>query len=1545
MKKFQIFIVIIMILLVGNVISQTTESIILGIGQNLALNVISSANPAVGRLVGFAISPQAAAIGEVKGLISRNTEVGANLIDALDKAEAATDPQKALNEIQGEIFTQVTKSLAEEGKIEEARALQNVQQTLPYLQQLLEVQGDTLEGGRAEIDNQGNVLFKDKKGNEQGDIPKGWEITQTKTKDGRDSIQIKNIDSKEEINLGNIKFKGDKDSSLVVSQEKDREGNIIHILETDNADSLTIEKNSYNDIKNGKFKLNQDGKIEFAEFDAAKKTQYVFLHKNKEYRFDAEKGSHVLFNPTEKVIEAKNGKIILDKQEISGDSSIIRLDENGNVNEISLSDNGIYFDKISGKKLSSEEEFKVFLDGRDILSEKNAVSVLTELDKSQLNIKGKIKVTNGIKYEGLSEEVFTRYRTWDNVFDVNFGDALIDNGKHKVILQEGKTLLDTKIGSNNNPESFTFRYTHDDTKDVFYAQIDETSGNLNQFAFIDGKETKVISYPLDDYEQRINELSSRSGLDAETDLRDKIDELNRNIVAGKERGEAVSDLIKDRDALAYVLVNNDVQKAINDKDYSLARSKLKNFIKEVNDPEIKANVKLSLGELYVAESKLDNDEIARKLIDSHLREGNAIKYFNINGIGVDGDNIQLIKEASRFSDTFTSGEIIGEEDNFVIVKSILGDEYKIKKEVALSERFGFDRDEQIRQWRKFNKEEAVKIYNSIIEDNFVREGSLYDDSQASLALGQLALEEGNLDTASWAYNRIRGNENLDPKTRAAAELGFAMTNLERSSDPDKSFLLEDSLKNVAQALKYDPNNRDILQFRNNLQESILKVVSKGLSEESSELSNVLLEKVGDSGFFTTSIFDSAIYAGDDLRIIYEDKQYILDQQQQGILALRKILDKGYSLQDYVNLDVSGRKELLADVLGLDKKHRAVDNFFFGTSEVLRNPDVANLINHGQNGEFKFKTGEGYINKEGLESTWKDTVLKGFNIKNVALFAGPAATVKGVSLVGWAGKGLGVSGARTLGSFKILEKAYNIAPKTTRTLGFLGAEAAETGAGFISEAFVPGSGFYVEALTGHAGVFDVVERAAARATRSGLNIAKPQIGRIFVTKDNEVIQALSFSSREHMTNFLANVENIKRLDEDLFEVDGRKFVGLIENEIHTTIPIGVLREGGISTLDVTRSIELDDIHDNLKNMMENFHAATPSTITSALTGDAEDIENLIRNSFNAGWLDRLSERLKTVKYKTEDTFQSGISPEDAERAIQRGEILYHQTILDTEIGRKVGVHHSATHSYGDTVKQSKLISVVAITEQEVVNIDRMTRLSHWLDDFTDPLKPPVTYEAMYESRQEFNDLVKSLGEPNVAVSEMVSLSGSEQGRKGIQRGIHRMIYGSLIQNAPDAGIQKKLMDEFLEISVEDLDPNFAMEIRDTIRPMVFAQTNKVVFDNMMAIEPDYDPDLSRALDMWYAPSLYYHDIGPERIAGETIFHVEPPTEEEFVEMIDLAEKWLKVLPDHRRNLRLKQMETSIRVFEEVLPKSVFKKYKESIESLTGKRPPKLIMVTE
>ncbi|MEK6826444.1 MAG: hypothetical protein AABX90_02340 [Nanoarchaeota archaeon] len=63
------------------------------------------------------------------------------------------------------------------------------------------------------------------------------------------------------------------------------------------------------------------------------------------------------------------------------------------------------------------------------------------------------------------------------------------------------------------------------------------------------------------------------------------------------------------------------------------------------------------------------------------------------------------------------------------------------------------------------------------------------------------------------------------------------------------------------------------------------------------------------------------------------------------------------------------------------------------------------------------------------------------------------------------------------------------------------------------------------------------------------------------------------------------------------------------------------------------------------------------------------------------------------------------------------------------------------------------------------------------------------------------------------------------------------------------------------------------------------------------------------------------------------------------MIDLAEKWLKVLPDHRRNLRLKQMETSIRVFEEVLPKSVFKKYKESIESLTGKRPPKLIMVTE
>ncbi|MBU0760678.1 MAG: hypothetical protein KJ858_03235, partial [Nanoarchaeota archaeon] len=646
----------------------------------------------------------------------------------------------------------------------------------------------------------------------------------------------------------------------------------------------------------------------------------------------------------------------------------------------------------------------------------------------------------------------------------------------------------------------------------------------------------------------------------------------------------------------------EIQAAINDEDYGLARDKIGEFIKNAQDPEIKSNAKLALGELYVAESRLDDEVIAQKLADSHLREGNRVEYGG--GTYVDGENIIISKKVTEYSNFFTDGEIIG--GGYMIVKNILGDEYKVKKDYLLTKSFGFDKEHKVQYWKDSNKRDAVTIYESIIQDNYAGGKRQFDDSQARLALGQLYLEGNDLKNAEWAYNSVLGDETLGKETIATAHTGLAATYMQLPSEYDGQPRIEEAFKKIGEAIRVDPENQVAKYTQLQLQKSTIETVTYKLAKEKDDLSDMVLEKMGVSGFFTTSPFDPAIWTGDNYKVIYEGKEQLVSSQMLGMHILNEANEGGLSLQDFYNLEESQKRTVIARIVNKETNDPWVVQLLQETAEARQNHDIQLALNdgignydQGIENQFKFKTGKSYIDKEIFESTLGEKFARGVNIKNVLLFAGPGATVKGASLVGWAGRGVGVTstGAKTVGGIKIIEKAYEIAPKTTRFAGFVSAEAAETGAGIIADTIAPGSGLYVEILSGHAGVFDVVEKVAAKAA-----IKAPRMGKVFLTEEDELLQGLTFSNRREMDEFLSNVRKNER---GLVEIDGKTFVPIIEG---TETPIAIAGKR------IKASAELEDVYPLMQqkigvmaaNPANRILTKRPEPITVTIGGETIEI---------------------------------------------------------------------------------------------------------------------------------------------------------------------------------------------------------------------------------------------------------------------------------------------------------------------------------------------------
>ena len=258
------------------------------------------------------------------------------------------------------------------------------------------------------------------------------------------------------------------------------------------------------------------------------------------------------------------------------------------------------------------------------------------------------------------------------------------------------------------------------------------------------------------------------------------------------------------------------------------------------------------------------------------------------------------------------------------------------------------------------------------------------------------------------------------------------------------------------------------------------------------------------------------------------------------------------------------------------------------------------------------------------------------------------------------------------------------------------------------------------------------------------------------------------------------------------------------------------------------------------------------------------------------------------------------------------------------------HMSKVHSYEDVEVQAFILGIPAdLNLNEIAVKAYHTYGAHFVDDFFDRPNLGPSTETLERNCKDIEDCLKAVGTLGLFANRMAEKALHPE---GAYKGLHRMIYGSLIQKTPVGEKQNQHLREFKELGLQGVDEEVAQDIR-TIPDITYWETTKTVQEFLFASDPDFNMTRTELWNLIYAPALYYHDIKEEEVQGEINFS-EPPQIEDMLRMIDIGKKHLANYPDPRFSQRSQQLQFLVSVFQKNLPTPIIDKYKELISYING-----------
>jgi tetratricopeptide (TPR) repeat protein len=916
----------------------------------------------------------------------------------------------------------------------------------------------------------------------ENNIPEDYEIVENP--DGSTTIR-NNGEPEEPFIVEGEEFKLAIGSQITVSADH-REYNLL------GSGDITLNGVPLKGIQDGVIRTNEEGNIVYADFLAPKGGEYYFEHEGIPYIFVANKDGRIVFNPLENTITGENTELIYENSHITAKEFSIEIDEEGNIKKVTLDKTGEFHH--NGKTFSSNKEFNIYLDGRKITDETNAISI----NNNKVEIKGLVEMNNGINYKPLSPDALTELNLENNLFDVKQGDVRLSNEKHAVLIKDGIAKLEFEnLNSKEDAESFKYKHTN---KYGFeeYGHLDEIKGNFLLSTDINGQ-IKVKAMPFSQLEAIMQESS---------DIEHKISQLETQL----DYLEVIGATEEEKTNLkAEILTSN--------------------------------NIKLA------SEGKIDD---AIKATEDFLRES------RIKGGKEDYVKISLaelkIERALEYSKIFSQAT---PEELMEHTKS------------GLIRRGREDLKESI--------ETLQSIKNSAIGDD---NQDLFESSASVLA--QTYLRRGSYKEAAMEYRGIAiKTESESLKSNAYRLAGFSEI---------QNGNIATAMQEYAKALEIDPANEQAKNEFSQLRVNSLTNILNGLGTQGRDLYKLYEEKIGlstinDGSSLLTDPINSLDNAVFNTRRVYlmmldyfrdeteanpifrelEGKQLDISQQQKGVLALLALERDGIDLPEFYASRPSKRLDMIQQATGFD---RDLARKWSIAAQVLRNQnsDIALMLTNGNYAqaselisdatpEFKFRTGEGYVDPGLLQTTWKDTLLNQLNLANAALFLAPEGLItaggKSLTVGGWTVRGTSAllskssSGARVLSTLAKIGEVPGIKSGITKA-------GAELAAGAALAQIAPS--YAVEIMSVFGGRLGI----------KGISGVGNKVSAL-VTSSDEIIPLLRVTKKQKF-NLL---KNAKHLGENLFEIDGKRTAIAVNNEVIETVGDSrVLREFDLRKTDST-----------------------------------------------------------------------------------------------------------------------------------------------------------------------------------------------------------------------------------------------------------------------------------------------------------------------------------------------------------------------------------------
>lgn len=260
--------------------------------------------------------------------------------------------------------------------------------------------------------------------------------------------------------------------------------------------------------------------------------------------------------------------------------------------------------------------------------------------------------------------------------------------------------------------------------------------------------------------------------------------------------------------------------------------------------------------------------------------------------------------------------------------------------------------------------------------------------------------------------------------------------------------------------------------------------------------------------------------------------------------------------------------------------------------------------------------------------------------------------------------------------------------------------------------------------------------------------------------------------------------------------------------------------------------------------------------------------------------------------------------------------------------KYGINTSKVHSYSDVEAQAFIVGISSKENLREIPIKSyFVYGAHWIDNFFDNPGLGLQFEKMLESRYDIKKFLVNIGR----IGQIgFWLAEKTLHPEGVYKGLHRMLYGGLVQRSDSKQQKTFLLREYQDLGIRLIDDSVAKEIK-TIQPEAYWLTNKTVMEFISAAEPVLDFTVAELWNLIYAPALYYHDIAEEKQKGESPFSEdEQLKEEEMVKMIKIGAKYLSQFPDKRFNLRIQQLRFLLSAFKKTLPDVIISEYQSIID---------------